>query len=154
MLHLHRNLFGLFFPLLQLLYHLLHFLTTIYFISRLEETEESFIEGLKEVISYSPSHISMYSLTIEKETPFGLDLASGKYDYDYDFADKLWLKGRELLKNHNYLQYEVSNFALSDDASQTVTPSTACRHNLAYWNHKDYIGLGSGATGTRVRGHW
>ena len=106
-----------------------------------EETEESFISGLSEAVSYSPSHISMYSLTIEKETPFGCDLEAGKYQYDYDFADKLWLKGRDFLEKHNYMQYEVSNFALGGAGS-------ACRHNLAYWSHKDYFGLGSGATGT------
>ncbi len=109
-----------------------------------EETEESFIKGLKEAVLYSPSHISMYSLSIEKETPFGLDLASGKYAYDYDFADQLWLKGREFLKTNNYLQYEVSNFALDIGNNN----KNICRHNLSYWNHKDYFGLGSGATGT------
>ena len=104
-----------------------------------QETEKSFIEGLKEAISYSPSHISMYSLTVEDETPFGKDFAAGKYDYDYDFADQLWLKGRDLLIKNKYLQYEVSNFSLN---------GAECRHNLTYWNHKDYFGLGSGATGT------
>lgn len=105
-----------------------------------EETEESFIEGLKEALQYAPSHISMYSLTIEDETPFGKELISGTFEYDYDFADQLWLKGRDFLTNHSYRQYEVSNFSLK---------GAECRHNLAYWNHKDYFGLGSGATGTQ-----
>ena len=112
-----------------------------------EESEESFISGLEEAVSYSPSHISMYSLTIENETPFGLDLSSGKYKYDFDFADQLWLKGRDFLKSHNYLQYEVSNFALAGTEKCSINQNV-CRHNLAYWNHKDYFGLGSGATGT------
>lgn len=104
-----------------------------------EETEESFINGLTEVISYHPSHISMYSLTIEEKTPFGKLLQNGKLNYDFDFSDNLWLKARSFLENQGYSQYEVSNFALKGYES--------C-HNLFYWNHKNYLGCGSGATGT------
>ena len=55
------------------------------------ETMESFEKGLKEVIQYNPHHISLYSLTIEEETPLGKQLADGLIDYDFDFADKMWL---------------------------------------------------------------
>lgn len=106
------------------------------------ETEQSFEAGLKQIISYSPEHISMYSLTLEDETPFGKYFSESDNEYDYDFADTIWLKGRELLGKNGYSQYEVSNFAKSDDAS------FMCRHNLAYWNHMDYEGIGSGAAGT------
>ncbi|MCR5189745.1 MAG: radical SAM family heme chaperone HemW [Treponema sp.] len=103
------------------------------------ESQESFISGLQEIISYKPDHISMYSLTIEEGTPFGKLLESGKLEYDFEFADELWLTGKTLLENNDYKQYEVSNFAKKDKESQ---------HNLFYWNHKDYIGCGSGATGS------
>ena len=103
------------------------------------ETQESFMAGLQEIISFNPNHISMYSLTIEDETPFGKMLNSGKLKYDFEFADELWLKGKNFLEKNGYHQYEVSNFAKKGFES---------RHNLFYWNHKDYIGCGSGASGS------
>ena len=103
------------------------------------ESLESFEKGLKEIIKYNPHHISLYSLTIEEETPLGKQLADGLIDYDFDFADKMWLLGRKLLEKNGYAQYEVSNFARA---------GYECKHNLFYWNHKSYFGCGSGATGS------
>lgn len=103
------------------------------------ESMESFEKGLNEVIQYNPHHISLYSLTIEDETPLGKQVADGLIDYDFDFADKMWLLGRDILKKNGYAQYEVSNFARA---------GYECKHNLFYWNHKPYFGCGSGSTGT------
>ena len=103
------------------------------------ESMESFEKGLNEVIQYNPHHISLYSLTIEDETPLGKQVADGLVDYDFDFADKMWLLGRDILEKNGYAQYEVSNFA---------RVGGECRHNLFYWNHKPYFGCGSGGTGT------
>ena len=107
------------------------------------ETENSFMEGLKKILSYNPDHISMYSLTFEDETPFGKMLNSELSDYDFDFSDTLWLKGRKVLKENGYFQYEVSNF--SKKGFESI-------HNLSYWNHEPYLGAGSGATGTLYKG--
>ena len=103
------------------------------------ETEKSFRESLDTVISYNPDHISMYSLTIEDETALGRKCNSGLLDYDFNFADELWLSSKTYLEKNNYCQYEVSNFC---------KPGYECIHNLVYWNHEDYLGCGSGATGT------
>ena len=103
------------------------------------ETEESFLEGLEILCRSKADHISLYSLTIEEETPFGKMLSSGELDYDFEKADEMWLKGRDFLEAHGFSQYEVSNFCRKEKESI---------HNLAYWNHQNYIGCGSGATGT------
>ncbi len=103
------------------------------------EDEKSFFYGLNKILEYKPNHISMYSLTIEDSTPLGKLYNSGKLDYNFDFADDLWLKAKSFLTENGYLQYEVSNFANDNFES---------KHNLAYWNHQSYIGIGSGATGT------
>lgn len=106
------------------------------------ESQSSFMEGLEKITSYNPDHISMYSLTFEEETPFGRMLDNQLSDYDFDFSDALWLKGREFLKKRGYFQYEVSNFCKKGFESI---------HNLSYWNHEPYLGAGSGATGTLYR---
>ena len=110
------------------------------FISALPlETENTFLGALQTGVNSGASHISMYSLTIEEKTPFGQELENGVLDYDYDSADKMWLSARSFLEKNGFYQYEVSNFAKKGEE---------CLHNLSYWNHKDYYGFGSGATGT------
>lgn len=103
------------------------------------DDEKSLAESIEEVCRVKPSHISLYSLTIEENTPLGRMLEDGRLDYDFDTADRQWLFGRDLLEEHGYVQYEVSNFCKEGNQ---------CRHNLAYWEHKPYLGCGSGATGT------
>ena len=103
------------------------------------ESEESFFSGLNSILKYEPNHISMYSLTIEDSTPLGKMFNSGKIEYDFDFADYLWLKAKDFLEKNGYDQYEVSNFSKKGFES---------KHNLSYWNHQSYLGVGSGATGT------
>ncbi len=103
------------------------------------ETSVSFLEAINTVCIYKPQHISMYSLTIEDETPLGKLVTTGKVEYDYDFADAMWLTAKQKLVQLGYNQYEVSNFC---------TLNNECKHNLVYWNHQSYIGAGSGATGT------
>lgn len=103
------------------------------------ETSESFMKGLTRVLQTQPHHISLYSLTVEEGTRLGEGIFSGAVTYDYDKADALWLSGRDALCEAGYSQYEVSNFCKS---------SFECRHNMAYWQQKNYVGVGAGATGT------
>ena len=42
-----------------------------------------------------------------------------------------------VLKENGYLHYEISNYA---------KPGRECRHNLGYWQRKDYLGFGLGAS--------
>lgn len=100
---------------------------------------EQFVNGLKEVVSYNPDHISLYSLMLEEETPLYAAVNKGEVSYSEDLSDEQWMKGRELLEKYGYLQYEVSNFSKKGFEGQ---------HNSGYWHLKNYIGCGSGATGT------
>lgn len=103
------------------------------------EEKESFLLNLQDLLSYNPDHISLYSLCVEDETLLGKMICEKSIEYDYDFTDELWILGKELLEKNGYKQYEVSNFAIE---------GYECKHNLAYWNHENYIGIGCGATGT------
>lgn len=104
-----------------------------------EDNKDTFLSTLSTVISYKPDHISMYSLTIEEESPLGKMVENGSVEYDFDYSDEMWMKGYGILKESGYDQYEVSNFCKN---------GKQCKHNLRYWNHENYLGCGSGATGT------
>lgn len=80
------------------------------------------------------SHISAYSLILEKNTKF-----EDKKSYQKDsvnLAKFLFKKLEEI----GFNQYEISNFA-------KVNPSRVCKHNLAYWQGKNYIGFGAYSVG-------
>ena len=83
---------------------------------------------LKIIDSLPITHISAYSLMIEENTKWEGDYSKRKDDEELEifFID-------EIKKRFN--QYEISNFG------------TPCLHNLGYWKHKNYLGIGPGAVG-------
>jgi len=103
------------------------------------ETYETFRQNLLKAMEYSPDHISLYTLTVEENTPLWQKIQSGKIKWSSEKADKMWLKGRNILELNGFVHYEVSNFA---------KPGYKSRHNQTYWKQKNYIGAGCGATGT------
>lgn len=103
------------------------------------EKKYSFIKNIKKVCKFKPDHISVYSLCVEPDTKLGKLINENKIKYDFDKTDKMWIKTKNILNKMGFVQYEVSNFCL---------PGKESKHNLTYWNHQDYLGVGSGATGT------
>ena len=97
-----------------------------------------FEESLCSILQWEPQHVSLYTLTIEEDTPLAKRIDSGE-EWNPDEADGQWLMGRSILKEKGFVQYEVSNFA---------KPGHESIHNMTYWNQDDYIGIGSGATGS------
>jgi oxygen-independent coproporphyrinogen-3 oxidase len=83
--------------------------------------------------------VSLYSLTVEP----GTALAGRPRPFlpPPDEADRLWIRGRDLLEAAGYEQYEVSNFA---------RPGNRCRHNIRYWRMENWLGLGPAASGTII----
>ena len=110
-----------------------------------EQTAQSLVEDLSRLLSFNPDHLSLYSLTIEDETPLSLRIRekTGPAIPDEDEATDIWLAGRDYLRANGFTQYEVSNFC---------RPGSESQHNLTYWNLESYIGVGPGATGTIVKG--
>ena len=100
------------------------------------------IDGLaryaKELIAAGASHISVYDLTLEENTP----LESMKDELSFPSEDEAW-EERTLLESAllglGFRRYEVSNYA---------PPGKECLHNLAYWRMDSYIGAGAGAVST------
>jgi len=91
------------------------------------------------VAALGPDHVSWYELEFKEGSaiargphrPPGEDLAADLYEQA--------ITGLEAL---GYRWYELANFAL---------PGAECRHSMAYWHARDYLGLGVGAVST-IRG--
>ncbi|WP_407427654.1 coproporphyrinogen-III oxidase family protein, partial [Treponema sp.] len=50
-------------------------------------------------------HVSLYTLTVEENTPLWKKIEDGKIKFSYEKADKMWLKGRNILEKMGFLQY-------------------------------------------------
>jgi len=98
-----------------------------------EQTLEQAMYDIETAISFSPTHISYYQLTIEPNTAFHNKPPELPND---DLSWDIYEQGQERLSNKNYTQYEVSAYA---------KPGKTCRHNMNYWQFGDYLGIGAGA---------
>ena len=103
----------------------------------------TWMQQLREIMELGPDHLSCYGLSLDEGTP--LALAAKRQDLgiapDDDLA-KMYVYGAEYLESMGLLQYEISNFARMGYTS---------RHNLGYWEGRDYLGLGPSAFST-IRG--
>ncbi|MCE7033484.1 radical SAM family heme chaperone HemW [Lysobacter sp. GX 14042] len=97
---------------------------------------------LERAITLEPAHISHYQLTLEPNTLFAARPPAGIPDEDlaWDIQERC----QALLADAGYTQYEVSAYA---------RPGRQCAHNLNYWRHGDYLGIGAGAHGKITFGH-
>ncbi|MBX2840737.1 MAG: radical SAM family heme chaperone HemW [Flammeovirgaceae bacterium] len=92
---------------------------------------------LQKAISFGVSHISAYCLTVEEKTVFGNWLKKGKINSpNEDFEAEQFDIVVEYLREKDFEQYEISNFAKSKKYS---------KHNSNYWNQTPYLGVGPGA---------
>lgn len=97
---------------------------------------------LRTAVQLAPEHVSAYALTIERHTPFGRMLRAGELQRaPTDTEAAMFERTMEMLEATGYEHYEVSNYA---------RPGFRCRHNLAYWMHHDYLGLGPSAHSFRM----
>ncbi|MGV6840326.1 MAG: radical SAM family heme chaperone HemW [Planktomarina sp.] len=108
--------------------------------ARQDQTLASWQSELSEALSFDPSHLSLYQLTLEPGTAFydrfqagrlrGLpdeDLAADMFDLTQDMAVQAGLQA-----------YEVSNHA---------KPGFESIHNGIYWSAGEWVGIGPGAHG-------
>ena len=91
-------------------------------------------KSLEDICDLNVPHISIYSLTIEENTVFG---KKGYKPLDEDTEADMYDLIRSYLKEKGYINYEVSNFAKRGYES---------KHNLAYWNYEDFLGVSVGAS--------
>jgi len=101
------------------------------------QTKEKWLSNLKRAVKLPITHISAYSLILERGTILNKMFLDGKVvleDDDHD-AD-LYESTVEFLTANGFYQYEVSNF---------TKPGYESDHNNAYWHYRDYIGFGTSA---------
>ena len=94
--------------------------------------EKSVIELCKSINELGLSHVSMYELTIEKNTPFG------KMNLNMPNNDTMAQMYNAIPEYLSLPRYEVSNYA---------KPGYECKHNQNIWNGDAYIGVGRGGAG-------
>lgn len=103
------------------------------------QTLEGWQKELTQALGYARGHMSLYQLTIEENTAFHHAYAKGNFVIpDEGQSEALYRLTEEMMRQAGFAAYEVSNYAHAGDES---------RHNLAYWNGDDYIGIGPGAHG-------
>ena len=104
------------------------------------QTLASWEETLQNVIKLNPEHISAYSLIVEEGTPFAKVYGEGcpgeKDLPDEEEERKIYYRTGELLEKAGYHRYEISNYAKE---------GKECKHNLGYWERKEYLGIGLGS---------
>lgn len=101
------------------------------------QTARDWQESLKAAVSFSPEHISLYSLTPEDGTPLWRRVQNKELILPGDDADRdMYETGIQFLTRHGYRHYELSNFA---------KPGYESRHNTRYWKRSPYYGFGLGA---------
>ena len=82
------------------------------------QTQESFEDTLKAAMGLSPEHLSLYALSVEDSTPLAMQIANGELpEPDEDLAADMYLLAMEILEDRGFSQYEISNWAQSDDES-------------------------------------
>jgi len=102
-----------------------------------KQTRKTWHLNLQTALTLPVTHVSAYSLILERGTILNklvLDKKVVLQDEDYDA--ELYELTIEFMNRNNFIQYEVSNFAVK---------GFECRHNLAYWQYKDYLGFGTSA---------
>ncbi len=100
------------------------------------QTEKKILNSVKFCASLGVQHISAYILKVEEGTPFYVN-GIEKICPDDDMQAQLYIYTVEILKEHGYSQYEISNFAKSE--------KYRAKHNVKYWNCDEYIGIGPSA---------
>lgn len=109
------------------------------------QTPAQWEDSLRQTITLQPDHISAYCLTYEEDTEYFDRLQRGEFREGTEQDAAFFERGVELLSAAGYEQYEISNYA---------QPGRACRHNLAYWEGADYLGLGPSAWSTMGDRRW
>lgn len=112
-----------------------------------DQHDDAWRRSLARVAELAPQHVSCYELEIHPRTTFGKRRRRGDLsELAEDRRAELFRLTHEALAKAGYEAYEVSNFARA--------PEHRSRHNLKYWRHAPYLGLGPSAHSFDGRRRW
>ncbi len=107
----------------------------IYGIPRM--SNKKWLQNIETALSYNIPHISSYALTVEPKTALHSFIQKGIIQQpDEDVASEHFQILVDKLAEHNFIHYELSNFAKENYFS---------KNNSSYWLGKKYIGIGPSA---------
>ena len=111
------------------------------------QRSRQWLEELKFVTNnLKPEHLSCYGLTLEPGTPLDDTRVRGGLHMPGDKQlSHMFMDAADFLEEQGYMHYEISNFSRM---------GFQCRHNLGYWEGKDYLGLGPSAVSTLSNRRW
>ena len=93
---------------------------------------------LAEATTFRPEHFSCYELTLEASAPLYKRYLEKKIKkLNEKQQKKFFFTTAEELEKVGYIHYEVSNFARKNNFKS--------RHNMKYWKHAPYLGIGPAA---------
>ena len=101
------------------------------------QTRQEALEDIRQLSSFNPGHVSLYTLSVEEGSPLEARIRKGELDREGD--PETWFAGMELLQTLGWERYEVSNFA---------RPGSESLHNTGYWKMRPYLGAGPSAVST------
>ena len=110
------------------------------------QTKEIWKSNLSIAVKLPITHISAYSLILERGTILNKMIIDGKVKIrDDDYDAELYEMCLNFLEENNFRQYEVSNFAKE---------GFECIHNNAYWRYKEYLSFGTSSHSFMDRKRW
>lgn len=109
------------------------------------QTLPEWVDTLTRSAALGPEHLSAYCLTYEEDTEFFERHQRGELASDEEREAQMFEQAIVFLEELGYAQYEISNYA---------RPGSECLHNLAYWQGRDYLGLGPSAFSTVGSRRW
>ena len=113
--------------------------------ARPSQTLKAWEEELREAAAMARGHLSLYQLTIERNTPFYISHARGDFTIpEQELAVDFYDLTQDVLGEAGLPAYEVSNHA---------APGQESVHNMVYWHYGDYLGIGPGAHGRMTGGN-
>lgn len=102
------------------------------------QTLEGWQKTLETALSLEPDHLSCYQLTLAEGTPLWRRLREESIPpIGEEEERRFFLTTSRFLTDKGFIHYEVSNYS--------KTMALRCRHNMKYWNHTPYLGLGPSA---------
>ncbi|MBZ0168298.1 Coproporphyrinogen dehydrogenase [Candidatus Methylomirabilis lanthanidiphila] len=101
------------------------------------QSTDDWSKTLDWAIDAGPEHISAYGLILEEGTPLYKEHRQGEIGLpDEETEAAMYRMAIDRLRDAGLEHYEISNFARQ---------GFQCRHNLVYWQHQEYLGIGAGA---------